>query len=146
MKRYSFAESISEFQDLAEEDKKEAFRYAYGKRFHHWQTYVWFIIPFILGILMVEIAKSNTVPSLIVGFTVVLAMTFSDYMTKPIFRKHLLDYIQIQKESSNQNFEALVLRSHKNSEQAGAGQPATRPESDFEGSDTLQPESEELSR
>ena len=108
MKRYSFAESITEFQDLPEEDKKPAFQYAYGKTFRHWQTYVWLILPCILGGLLGATVRGNTAQSLIVGFTVVLAMTLSGYMTKPIFRKHLLDYIQIQKDRSNQTIESII--------------------------------------
>ena len=108
MKRYSFAESIPEFKELPNEDKKAAFQYAYTKKFRHWQPYVWLIIPAIVGTWLSTIVGNNTVQSLIVALTVALALTLSDYMTKPIFKKHLLDYIQIKKDSSNQTFESII--------------------------------------
>ncbi|BDS05264.1 hypothetical protein NT6N_03040 [Oceaniferula spumae] len=124
MKRYSFAESIPEFQDLADEDKKAAFKYAYLKKFRHWQPYVWLIIPVIVGTWLSTIVGSNAVQSLIVGITVVSAMTLSDYMTKPIFKKYLLNYIQIKKDKSNQTFESIISR--KTSKQAQQGASSDR--------------------
>ena len=110
MKRYSFANSIPEFQELIDEDKEMAFQYAYSKTFRHWQRYVWLIVPSIVGLLLAEVFESNIVQCFIIVLTVVLAMTLSDQMTKPIFKRYLLHYIQIKKESSEQTFESRFSR------------------------------------
>lgn len=56
------------------------------------------------------------------------------------------DHFPIKDESRRKELADILQRSRQEAEQAGAGQPATRPESDSEGSDKPQPESEGRSR
>lgn len=55
-------------------------------------------------------------------------------------------WVQFQKRGEEMKIEAIEKPTKPKTEQGGTGQPATRPESDTEGGDKPQPESERRSR
>ena len=94
-------QSLPELQELEKEDQKLAFRYAYGKRFRHWQTYTWYALAIITGATISHLIENSLLSSITLGLSIVIAMIFVDEVTKPTFKKYVLEYIQILNESKN---------------------------------------------
>ena len=108
MKKYSIAEPISEFRELSDDDKKSAFQYAYIKKFKYLRTYLWFIPPLALSVISSELLDNQVFQCIVTGFAFWFGMMLMDYMTMPIFKKHLLEYIHIMKSSQSRGFEEII--------------------------------------
>ena len=91
--------SISELQVLSKDDRKSAFQYAYFKRLRNWQFYAAYIIVASIGLLIIQLISDRTISSIAVGLTVAVAMVITDYSTKSIFRKYVIEYVQMLESS-----------------------------------------------